>query len=85
MYARRRKTYVGDMSTQIAHPALGSTAVSAVPGPRASGVPPGRPAPPAAGHPRHLVGSALRAVGVYLDSAFRVAVLGIEGTRQPEP
>lgn len=42
--------------------------------------------PPTAGrkHSRHLIGSALRAIGVFADTTFRVVVLGIDGTRQPD-
>jgi hypothetical protein len=34
--------------------------------------------------PRHLIGSTLHAIGVFADTAFRVIVLGTDGTRQPE-
>jgi hypothetical protein len=72
------------MSTDTVHPIRGSTASSAVPGPRAGEGPPGQP-PPADHVPSHPVGNALRAVGVFLDTAFRVVVLGTDGTRQPDP
>jgi hypothetical protein len=35
-------------------------------------------------HPRHLLGSAMRAIGVFADTAFRIVVLGTDGTKQPE-
>ncbi|MCQ4085096.1 hypothetical protein NGB36_32165 [Streptomyces sp. RB6PN25] len=35
-------------------------------------------------HSRHLIGSTLRAIGVFADTAFRVVVLGTDGTRQPD-
>ncbi|GGO86990.1 hypothetical protein GCM10012280_24440 [Wenjunlia tyrosinilytica] len=31
--------------------------------------------------PRHLVGSALRAIGIFAETAFRVTVLGSEGVK----
>ncbi|MCQ4046265.1 hypothetical protein ACFOSC_26795 [Streptantibioticus rubrisoli] len=35
-------------------------------------------------HPRHLLGSAMRAIGVFADTAFRIVVLGTDGTKQRE-
>ncbi|WP_046508930.1 hypothetical protein [Streptomyces odonnellii] len=40
------------------------------------GAPPGATASGAAPHPAHHVGNALRAVKVFVSTAFRVAVLG---------
>jgi hypothetical protein len=63
------------MSTETVHPIRGSTASAAgVPGQRDPGAHP----------PRHPVGNALRAVGVFLDTAFRVVVLGTDATCQPD-
>lgn len=66
------------MSTHTGNPIRGSTASSALPPPRTE-------PDPASAHPRHTLGDVLRAVGVFLDSAFRVAVLGSDGTWQPDP
>jgi hypothetical protein len=52
-------------------PLLGSTAV-------------GRPSTAGRKHTRHPIGSALRAIGVFADTAFRVVILGADGTRQPD-
>lgn len=38
--------------------------------------------PPPAGA-RHRLGTALRAVGVFADTAFRVVVLGADGVKEP--
>ncbi len=77
------------MATNTLNPIRGSTASSAVPAPRSPGAPPGRgrsaaddaALPP----PRHRLGDLLRAIGVFADTAFRVVVLGTDGTRQPDP
>jgi hypothetical protein len=71
-----RGNYVGYMGTNTVNPIRGSTASCAVPAPRR---------PPAGRLPHHRLGSALRAVGVFADTAFRVVVLGADGTRQPDP
>ena len=77
------------MGTETVHSIRGSTASSAVPGPRTFDGPPGPPhepgEPPEPDRTRHPVGDALRAVGVFLDTAFRVVVLGTDGTRQSDP
>ncbi|MDI5967501.1 hypothetical protein POF50_009560 [Streptomyces sp. SL13] len=73
------------MNTHTVNPIRGSTAASALPPPRT--------APPGAGprpdldpdHPRHRLGEMLRAAGVFLDTAFRVVVLGADGTRHSGP
>lgn len=68
------------MTAETVHPIRGSTAYSAIPGPREPGAPPGD----ADGHRGRRLGAALRAIGVLVDTAFRVVVLGTDGTRQPE-
>ncbi len=73
------------MTAETMHPIRGSTASGALPGPRTPGAPPGPPAGPGPVPPRHGLGAALHAVGVFLDTAFRVVVLGTDGTRQPDP
>ncbi len=65
------------MGTHTVHSIRGSTASSALPGPRD---PTGAPD---ADRPRRGLGSLLRAAGVYLDTAFRVVVLGTDGTAHP--
>jgi hypothetical protein len=35
-------------------------------------------------HSHHLIGNTLRAIGVFADTAFRVVVLGTDGTQQPD-
>ncbi len=35
-------------------------------------------------HPRHILGSTMRAIAVFADTAFRVVVLGGDGTKQPD-
>lgn len=49
------------------NPIRGSTASSAL-------------SPPRTDRPRHTLGSVLRAAGVFIDTAFRVVVLGADGT-----
>ncbi len=91
---RRAENYRGHMATNMVNPILGSTASCAVPAPRSPGAPPGPgaasstgpTAAPADAHPRHRLGDALRAIGVFLDTAFRVVVLGTDGTKPgPQP
>lgn len=71
------------MSTHTVNPIRGSTASSALPPPRTA--PPGERTAPDGGHPKHTLGSVLRAAGVFLDAAFRVVVLGSEGTPDRGP
>jgi hypothetical protein len=35
-------------------------------------------------HPRHILGSTMRAIGVFADTAFRIVILGGDGTKQPD-
>ena len=71
------------MSTHTVNPIRGSTASSALPPPRTA--PHGEHTVPADGHHRHTLGSVLRAAGVLLDTAFRVIVLGSDGTPDRRP
>ncbi len=82
MCANGVKTYRGDMATSTLHPIRGSTAIGAIPAP-------GEPAAPERrSSPRHLIGSTIRAIGVFADTAFRVVILGADAAdaaRQPDP
>jgi hypothetical protein len=71
------------MSTHTVNPIRGSTASSALPPPRTAQT--GGHTAPVGGHPRHTLGSALHAAGVFLDTAFRVVVLGSDGTPDRGP
>ncbi len=73
------------MTAETMSPIRGSTASSAIPGPRTPGAPPGPTPPRPAGQARSGLGNALRVIGVFVDTAFRVVVLGTDGTRQPDP
>jgi len=75
------------MTTNADIPTRGSTACSAVPPARRPAAAPGgapRPAAPGPAPARHPLGAALHAVGVYLDTAFRVVVLGTDGLHRPD-
>ncbi|MBY8884930.1 hypothetical protein K7472_08725 [Streptomyces sp. PTM05] len=75
------------MATNTLNPIRGSTAISALSAAARAEGGPSAPATPSADrgdHPRHVLGSALRAVGVFVDTAFRVVVLGTDGTKQPD-
>jgi hypothetical protein len=64
MYSERWISYIGDMATAIT-PNRGSTALGAEP------------------HPKHSylrLGAAFRAIRVFVDTAFRVVILGTDGT-----
>lgn len=63
------------MATTTFTPIRGSTAMGAADAP-------GGPAPRT--HPRHVLGSTMRAIGVFADTAFRIVILGTDGTKQPE-
>jgi hypothetical protein len=77
MWFNRVKTYRGDMAASTTlHPIRGSTAIGPDHAPES-----GRD------HPRHLIGSAMRAIGVFADTVFRVVVLGADAAdaaRQPD-
>jgi hypothetical protein len=68
MYSERLISYIGDMATASVPPTRGSTALGAEP----------------AHHQRlqRRIGAALRAIRVFADTAFRVVVLGTDGTRR---
>ncbi|MDF2261230.1 hypothetical protein [Streptantibioticus ferralitis] len=63
------------MATTTFTPIRGSTAMGA---PDDSGTAARR------AHPRHLLGSTMRAIGVFADTAFRIVILGTDGTKQPD-
>ncbi|MGW7004990.1 hypothetical protein ACWGCW_19830 [Streptomyces sp. NPDC054933] len=63
------------MATTTFTPIRGSTAMGAV---DASGTSARR------AHPRHLLGSTMRAIGVFADTAFRIVILGTDGSKQPD-
>ncbi|CCB75144.1 MULTISPECIES: hypothetical protein [Streptomycetaceae] len=69
------------MATTTLPPLRGSTAIG---DPAAATGPAARDR---RGHPRHLLGSTMRAIAVFADTAFRVVVLGADASdaaRQPE-
>ncbi|MDF3292854.1 MULTISPECIES: hypothetical protein [Streptomyces] len=62
------------MATTTFTPIRGSTAMGAADAPESA----------RRTHPRHILGSTMRAIGVFADTAFRVVILGGDGTRQPD-
>jgi hypothetical protein len=58
-------SYIGDMASAMTPPVRGSSAL----GPES-----------ARHHLAHLLGTALRAIGIFADTVFRVVLLGADGT-----
>ena len=68
MWSDRVNSYIGGMATATIPPVIGSSALG-----------------PDSAHrlllqPVHMAGTALRAIGIFADTVFRVVLLGADGT-----